>query len=57
MSPHTKEKLRVYGIAPPAESSCNKCSTCSCVEVACPLCKSKNTELISRFGSTACKAL
>ncbi|MGZ3867306.1 MAG: 1,2-phenylacetyl-CoA epoxidase subunit PaaD [Bacteroidia bacterium] len=57
MSPITKEKLRNYGIAPPVESSCNKCSSCSCVEVACPLCKSKNTELISQFGSTACKAL
>lgn len=24
--------------------------------VPCPLCKSKNTRMISQFGSTACKA-
>jgi ring-1,2-phenylacetyl-CoA epoxidase subunit PaaD len=57
MSEKTKDKLLKYGIAPPVESSCKKCSTCSCVEVACPQCKSKNTELISQFGSTACKSL
>ena len=57
MSDATKDKLLKYGIAPPVESSCNKCATCSCVEVSCPRCTSGDTELISQFGSTACKSL
>ena len=57
MSETTKDKLLKYGIAPPIESSCKKCTTCTCVEVFCPRCNSANTELISQFGSTACKSL
>jgi len=45
MSPETKEKLKKYGIAPPSAT------------VICPQCNSKETKLISEFGSTACKAL
>lgn len=41
-----REKLRRYGIAPPSPSR----------EIACPQCESMNTELVSEFGSTACKA-
>jgi len=41
-----REKLLKYGIAPPSPS----------LEIACPQCSSLNTELISEFGSTACKA-
>ena len=41
-----REKLRQYGIAPPSPS----------LEIACPQCKSLNTERVSEFGSTACKA-
>jgi ring-1,2-phenylacetyl-CoA epoxidase subunit PaaD len=41
-----REKLRSYGIAPPSEKN----------EIACPQCESLNTELLSEFGSTACKA-
>jgi ring-1,2-phenylacetyl-CoA epoxidase subunit PaaD len=41
-----REKLRKYGIAPPSKS----------LEIACPQCKSLNTERVSEFGSTACKA-
>ena len=41
-----KRKMREYGIAPPQRS----------LEVACPQCDSTNTEKISEFGSTACKA-
>ena len=41
-----REKLRRYGIAPPSPS----------LEIACPQCESLNTERISEFGSTACKA-
>lgn len=53
-----KEKLRIYGIAPPEKSTVNKSSLMSeTKEIACPQCRSKNTEMISQFGSTACKAL
>ena len=41
-----REKLRKYGIAPPSKS----------LEIACPQCESLNTERVSEFGSTACKA-
>ncbi len=41
-----REKMRRYGIAPP---SANK-------PVACPQCRSTETERVSEFGSTACKA-
>lgn len=42
-----REKLREYGIAPPARASGT---------IACPQCESLHTERISEFGSTACKA-
>ena len=42
-----REKLREYGIAPPARASRT---------IACPQCESLHTERISEFGSTACKA-
>lgn len=53
-----KEKLRAYGIAPPEHTTQDK-SWITGIEktVVCPRCKSKNTKLISQFGSTACKAL
>lgn len=53
-----KEKLRAYGIAPPEYTSIDKrILTGEQREVKCPLCGSKTTEMISQFGSTACKAL
>ena len=53
-----KEKLRAYGIAPPLHSSIDKGVLLGKERLLhCPLCNSKNTELISQFGSTACKAL
>tara|TARA_B100000427_G_C15387307_1_gene541667 strand:+ start:148 stop:594 length:447 start_codon:yes stop_codon:yes gene_type:complete len=45
MSDKTKNKLKNYGIAPPEKI------------IECPQCNSKQIELISNFGSTACKAL
>ena len=42
-----RQKLRVYGIAPPDRRD---------RPIACPRCESTNTEIISEFGSTACKA-
>lgn len=55
ISEPVKQKLKEYGIAPPQHSSCSK--TFDAAATACPRCGSRNTELISRFGSTACKAL
>ena len=51
-----KEKLRSYGIAPPAAKIFDK-NYLENLIVECPLCHSANTRLISQFGSTACKAL
>lgn len=59
MSATAKEKLKQYGIAPPAAKQC-VCTPALFWEeesVACPHCGSYNTTLLSRFGSTACKAL
>ena len=49
--------LREYGIAPPIEgtAACGT-GTPKALAVACPRCNSGNTEMISRFGSTPCKA-
>jgi ring-1,2-phenylacetyl-CoA epoxidase subunit PaaD len=53
-----KEKLRKYGIAPPEKTSMDKGELMGKKKhPACPQCGSVNTEMISQFGSTACKAL
>ncbi|MFI5150649.1 MAG: 1,2-phenylacetyl-CoA epoxidase subunit PaaD [Bacteroidia bacterium] len=58
ISEEAKEKLRVYGIAPPENASADKSLlTGKPKHLACPRCKSENVEMISQFGSTACKAL
>jgi ring-1,2-phenylacetyl-CoA epoxidase subunit PaaD len=51
-----KQKLKSYGIAPPSAKTFDK-NYLETLVVECPLCRSKNTRLISQFGSTACKAL
>ena len=53
-----KEKLRNYGIAPPAHKTKDKNILLGNKQrVECPRCKTKETELVSQFGSTACKAM
>jgi ring-1,2-phenylacetyl-CoA epoxidase subunit PaaD len=53
-----KEKLRAYGIAPPDHSSVDKKVLLGKArDLKCPLCSSIHTEMISQFGSTACKSL
>ncbi|MBV1927439.1 MAG: phenylacetate-CoA oxygenase subunit PaaJ [Rhodobacteraceae bacterium] len=52
-----REKLRAYGIAPPKKGSNSKRALFSNEVIACPKCGSSETERISEFGSTACKAL
>ena len=51
-----KQKLKSYGIAPPVAKTFDA-DYLENLSVECPLCHSKNTKLISQFGSTACKAL
>ncbi|QCX52524.1 1,2-phenylacetyl-CoA epoxidase subunit PaaD [Elizabethkingia sp. JS20170427COW] len=51
MNDATKEKLKKYGIAPPL--SRNQEDTQPKI---CPRCHSTHTRLLSRFGSTLCKA-
>jgi len=50
-----REKLRAYGIAPPARGG-GKASLFAVPDVACPRCGSLKTARLSEFGSTACKA-
>jgi len=58
LSEEAKLKLQKYGIAPPEENTSDKSFiTGKPKSITCPRCKSKNTLLISQFGSTACKAL
>ncbi|MCE3228854.1 MAG: phenylacetate-CoA oxygenase, PaaJ subunit [Bacteroidetes bacterium] len=58
LSEEAKLKLQKYGIAPPEESTTDKSFlTGKHKAITCPRCKSKNTVMISQFGSTACKAL
>lgn len=56
MSEEGRRKLRAYGIAPPRASSSRRVLFGE-QAVTCPQCGSENTELLSEFGSTSCKAL
>lgn len=51
-----REKLKRYGIAPPEKGASKRSIVPGNHTVACPRCSSEHTELISEFGSTACKA-
>ena len=58
IAPEAKDKLRRYGIAPPGAAADTAVQPISFVpRVDCPLCGSRNTERLSAFGATACKAL
>ncbi len=52
-----KAKLKAYGIAPPIGSADKNSLLGEKPEVECPRCGSKDTRLVSQFGSTACKSL
>jgi len=58
ISPEAAEKLRAYGIAPP-HLSAGQAQTLHFhpKNIACPRCGSLNTQRLSAFGATACKAL
>lgn len=56
MTESGKQKLKEYGIAPPQYSSNRKRALFEEEVVPCPHCNSENTQLISGFGATSCKA-
>ena len=56
MSEDGRRKLRDYGIAPPLPASSRR-ALFGVQAVACPQCGSTDTEVLSEFGSTSCKAL
>lgn len=49
MSAEGRRKLDEYGIAPPRRDESSP--------ILCPRCRSTDSRVVSRFGSTACKAL
>jgi ring-1,2-phenylacetyl-CoA epoxidase subunit PaaD len=66
MTADAREKLRVYGIAPPTGNCASEASQEKVIRFvrrtavpapACPRCGSVHTERLAQFGSTACKAL
>ena len=56
MTDEGKQKLKAFGIAPPVGKAFDK-DYLETQEVECPHCHSLNTQLVSQFGSTSCKAL
>ena len=53
-----RKALQEYGIAPPEQITSDKNSLLGHPkEVTCPNCKSRETKMLSQFGSTPCKAL
>jgi ring-1,2-phenylacetyl-CoA epoxidase subunit PaaD len=63
IAPAAREKLRAYGIAPPAPGSAVPVDVSGlrsrrrpAAIVPCPRCGSERTRVLSPFGSTACKA-
>jgi len=57
ISDEGRAALEKYGIAAPLDATADKEALLGNKKlVNCPQCGSKNTELVSQFGSTACKA-
>lgn len=60
MTEKGRDALKGYGIAPPAEKAIDISGITrrnTQVVVPCPQCGSRDTRLVSHFGSTSCKAL
>jgi ring-1,2-phenylacetyl-CoA epoxidase subunit PaaD len=51
-----REKLRSFGIAPPEQSVTHPRQLLRAPAVSCPRCASRDTQRLSEFGSTPCKA-
>lgn len=65
LTDEARRKLKAFGIAPPLDGTAatgrlaaraSRLAGESRLPVACPRCSSTNTEQISQFGSTPCKA-
>ena len=56
LSENGRRKLKEYGIAPPENEVDKSVLFAEPTIVPCPKCDSKDTRLVSQFGSTACKA-
>ena len=59
ITPAARMKLKAYGIAPPARAEHGALVQLMRRRLApaCPYCESRDTEVRSEFGSTACKAV
>lgn len=58
ITPEGRRKLAAYGIVPPVEAASSaRPMSRETRPIACPRCSSLDTECISQFGSTPCKAL
>lgn len=57
MTEEGKRKLKEYGIAPPNRKAFQPLGLFEEENIACPRCGSGETELVSQFGPTSCKAL
>jgi ring-1,2-phenylacetyl-CoA epoxidase subunit PaaD len=62
ISPAARERLRAYGIVPPQQTLAAGEQPISfrprlAPPIACPRCASADTERLSQFGATPCKAL
>lgn len=57
MTEEGKRKLAAYGIAPPGRMAHEATGLFEEEKVPCPKCGSVDTEEVSRFGPTSCKAL
>lgn len=57
LSENGRTKLLEYGIAPPEHEVDKSVLFAEPTVVPCPKCSSRNTRMVSQFGSTACKAL
>ena len=55
ISDQGRARLKAYGIAPPPRGA--PAASLRAAPVECPRCESTNSEEVSRFGSTPCKAL
>jgi ring-1,2-phenylacetyl-CoA epoxidase subunit PaaD len=56
LSDEGRRKLLAYGVAPPTKTHGRRALFAQ-PEIVCPQCGSRDTQMISEFGSTSCKAL
>lgn len=56
LSESGRKKLKEFGIAPPENEVDKSVLFAAPTVVPCPRCNSRETKMVSQFGSTACKA-